>query len=333
MIILSIESSCDETAAAVVDYHNNQFTVLSSIVSSQIEIHKPYGGVVPELAARNHVVNIMPVISQAIKQAGLSMKKIDRIAVTAGPGLVTSLIVGLQTAKTLAYAFDKPLVGVNHLLGHVYSPLVLNQKMDLPVISLIVSGGHTELIFLKNLNNLKKIGQTVDDAAGEAFDKVAALLNLSYPGGPIISQLAQQGDNKAYNFPRPMVDSGDFNFSFAGLKTAVLYTVKKIKRLDQKTKQNLAASFQQAVVDVLVAKTINAAKKNQAKTIALAGGVAANKLLRESLGNQARLNGLNFLTPPISFCTDNAVMIATAAVFAKPSNWQKIKADPNLEIK
>ena len=330
--ILAIETSCDETAAAVVKYQGGQFLVLSNIVSSQIDIHRPYGGVVPEVAARNHAINIIPVIDQAIKQAKISPKQIDRLAVTVGPGLITSLLVGVQTAKTLAAVWQKSLVPVNHLKGHIYSAWLANKPIKFPVLALIVSGGHTELVLLKDQTSLKKIGQTLDDAAGEAFDKVAALLGLGYPGGPEISRLAQKGNPAAFKLPRPMLNRPDFNFSFAGLKTAVLYTLKKLKVKNLETTADLAASFQQAVVEVLVHKIIAAAKKYQVKTVILSGGVAANQLLRQQLAIEAGRLKTDFFVPPIELCTDNAVIIAAAAVFSQPTPWQKIKVDPNLDI-
>ena len=332
-LILGIESSCDETSAAIIKVENNKFSILSNIISSQIKIHQQYGGVVPEVAARNHVINIIPVVQQALMKARVTPKEIGLLATTAGPGLITSLMVGLETSKTLAYTWQKPIVPVNHMKGHIYANWFNNKKISFPAIALIVSGGHTELILMKNKTNFKKIGQTVDDAAGEAFDKVAQLLNIGYPGGPIVSKLALDGDPKSFALPRPMIDNQNFNFSFSGLKTAVLYTVKKIKKLDDKIKADICASFQQAVVDVLTLKTIKAAKHYKAKTIILAGGVAANKLLRESLSGASEKEKINFSLPEIILCTDNAAMIAAAGYFGKPQPWQKIKVDPNLEIK
>jgi len=333
MIILGIESSCDETAAAVLKVTRGKFLILSNIVSSQIAIHRPYGGVVPELAARNHIKNILPVIDQALTEARMKPLAIDRIAATVGPGLITALLLGAQTAKVLASQWHKPIVGVNHLRGHLYSSWLENKIIKYPAIGLIVSGGHTELILIKNNKNFKKIGQTLDDAAGEAFDKVAQLLNLGYPGGPIISRLAESGNTQAFKFPRPMLDEPNFNFSFAGLKTAVLYTVKKLKTINPKLKADLCASFQQAAVEVLVKKTIKAAKYHKAKTIMLTGGVAANLWLRNQLTQAARQAKVDCIIPPIKFCTDNAAMIAAAGYFDKVTPWQKLKVDPNLEIR
>ena len=331
-IILGIETSCDETAAAVISHQNGKFKILSNVVSSQINIHKKYGGVVPEVAARKHVENIVPVLTQALDDAKIKPAKLDTIAVTTGPGLITSLLVGIETAKTLAYAWRKPIVPINHLKAHLYANWLENKTIKFPAMALIVSGGHTELIYLKNKTSLKKIGQTVDDAAGEAFDKVAQLLNLGYPGGPIVSKLAKQGRADAFKFPRPMIATNDYNFSFSGLKTAVLYTKQKLPAINGKQKADLCASFQQAVVDTLIAKTVKAAKQYKVKTIMLSGGVAANELLRTNLAAAASELGVAFFKPAQNLCTDNAAMIATAAIFSKPLPWQKLRVNPNLEI-
>ncbi len=336
IIILGIETSCDETAAALVKVEGGKFKILSNVVSSQIKIHQKFGGVVPEVAARNHIINIIPVINQALTEAKIKPEKIDRIAVTNGPGLITSLLIGVETAKTLAYAWQKPIYSINHLKAHLYANWLENRSIKFPAIALIVSGGHTELIFLNRKRDsriaLKKIGQTVDDAAGEAFDKVAQLLKIGYPGGPIISKLAKEGNPKTFDFPRPMIKDDNYNFSFSGLKTSVLYTVKKLKKINQQTIADLCASFQQAAVDVLVTKTIKAAQDYKAKTVMLSGGVAANSLLRENLKLKAESLKLNFLMPEIHLCTDNAAMIAAAGYFTRPVAWQKLKVDPNLEI-
>ena len=341
MIILGIETSCDETAAAIVEAKRpptrraragGRFIIRSNVVSSQIAIHRPYGGVVPELAARDHIKHIIPVISRALAAAKVAPRRIDRIAVTTGPGLITSLLVGSQTAKTLAYLWHKPIVSVNHLRAHLYAAWLGERPVRFPALGLIVSGGHTELILLHDSRRFKKIGQTIDDAAGEAFDKVAALLGLSYPGGPAVAASAKQGDAAAFTFPRPMMKSPDFNFSFAGLKTAVLYQAKKLKKIDRQLSADLCASFQQAVVDVLVSKTVAAAKRFKVKTVILSGGVAANRLLRSQMGGATRGAGIAFVVPDFKFCTDNAVMIAVAGFFGKPTPWQKVEVDPNWEI-
>jgi N6-L-threonylcarbamoyladenine synthase len=335
MIILGIETSCDETAAAVIQGKGDKIRVLSNVVSSQIEIHKKYGGVVPEVAARNHIINIIPVIDEALEKAKIKPRQIDRLAVTTGPGLITSLMVGVETAKALAFAWQKPIVSVNHLKAHLYANWLENQPVKYPALCLIVSGGHTELILVAAPNKFKKVGQTVDDAAGEAFDKVAQLLGIGYPGGPNVSKYALDGDPKAFAFSRPMINSGDFNFSFSGLKTSVLYTLKKIPRRQansRKLKADMCASFQQAAVDVLAAKTIKAALYYKVRTVMLSGGVAANTLLRETAREKAEKSGLAFMMPPIKYCTDNAAMIAQAGYFEKPVVWQKLNVDPNLSI-
>lgn len=332
MIILAIESSCDETAAAVLKTDRKKFDLLGNAVWSQINIHKKFGGVVPEVAARNHVKKIIPIVDQALREAKIKPAQLDALAVTAGPGLITSLIVGVQTAKTLAYAWRKPLIGVNHIKAHLYANWLNNEPLKFPALGLIVSGGHTELIVMKNETSLKKVGATVDDAAGEAFDKTAQLLKLGYPGGPIVSERARNGNSAAFDFPRPMIDSNNFNFSFSGLKTAVLYTVKKLGQLSDQTINDICASFEQAVVDTLVAKTIRAAEQYQAKTIILAGGVAANKKLRATLEKTAAANNFKFSRPQINYCTDNAAMIAAAAAFTKETKLENINANPGWEI-
>ncbi len=341
MIILGIETSCDETSASLIDFTEKKRLILSNIVSSQIDIHKEYGGVVPEIAAREHVKNINVVLSACLEEAKIKPEKIDLIAVTSGPGLITSLIIGVETAKALSLAWKKPLLAVNHMYAHLAANF-LNPKITFPAIALIVSGGHTELILLKNHSSMKKIGQTVDDAAGEAFDKVAKLLGLGYPGGPIVSKEALNFDSsnpQSITLPRPMIDSHNFNFSFSGLKTAVLYKVNKMKSEEIKKKTSeICFEFQEAAVEVLTHKTIKAAKQFQAKTVLLAGGVAANRRLRSELENKAKENGLNFLVPEFQYCTDNAAMIAIAGYYlsknkkVKLDNWKKFKADPGWEL-
>lgn len=341
MKIFSIETSCDETSAAIVGVSRGKVEILSNVVSSQIEIHKKYGGVVPEVAARHHVKNILPVIDEAFAKAKVKPAQIDFISVTAGPGLITSLMVGVETAKTLSYVWRKPLLAVNHMYAHIAANFI--EPIKFPALALIVSGGHTELILLKSHQRFEKIGQTIDDAAGEAFDKVAKLLDLGYPGGPIVSAQAEKfqesGLESDLELPRPMVTSPNFNFSFSGLKTAVLYKVNKMKPAEKKKRTpEICFEFQEAVVDVLSKKTAKAAKKFGAKTIMLAGGVAANKALRQRMGKVADDLEINFLTPPFSLCTDNAGMIAVASHFLlqkkKPqlNGWKKIKANPNWEL-
>lgn len=339
--ILALETSCDETAAAVLEGNlktKPQFRILSSVVKTQIDIHRKTGGVVPEVAARAHMQNVLPVTAKALKDAGLNLTDIDYIAVTSGPGLVVSLVVGTEFAKGLALAADKPLLPTNHMCGHLYSSFAqAPDRVKFPVLSVIVSGGHTMLIVMKDFKNYKVIGNTVDDAVGEAFDKVARLLNLPYPGGPEISKLAEQGKTDV-RFPRPMIHENNFDFSFSGLKTAVLYHLDKLKgKVAKQTKADIAMSFEKAAVDVLATKALKACKKYRCKSISLAGGVAANKTLREALAQLAKENGLGFNVPEMNLCTDNAQMIAIAAYFdlyngKKPMPVGKVKADPAWEL-
>lgn len=329
MKILSIETSCDETAAAVIENGH----ILANVVASQINIHKKTGGVVPEVASRAHVEKIIPVIDEALDTAKTKLDDIDAIAVTTGPGLVGSLLVGVEAAKTLAYAINKPIIPINHLEGHIYANWI-NYEPKLPAVALTVSGGHTSLIYIKKINELKVIGETLDDAAGEAYDKVAQILGLGYPGGPAIDQACLKDKSKIkIDLPRPMLDRNDFSFS--GLKTAVLYKVMKLK-LDAKTKNQVANEFQKAMVETLVSKTIETAKKRKAKTVLLSGGVAANKFLRSELEKVARDNGFEFHVPEFQYCTDNAAMIARAAEIKlqnkKPRDWSQIEANANLGL-
>ncbi len=359
MIILGIETSCDETAAAILEYNylNRHFEILSNVISSQISIHRKYGGIIPELAARAHIKNIVPVIKTALK--GIKNKnllhpekKIDLIAATYGPGLVTSLLVGVETAKTLSYLWKKPLIAINHLQGHLNANFLETDKIPFPTISLIVSGGHTELGLIKKQGHYQKIGQTRDDAAGECFDKIAKLLNLGYPGGPIIAECAQQWKSRNADFdfkihlPRPMANSRDFDFSFSGLKTAVLYLAKKNKKMlkNRFFVQNICAESQQAIIDVLIKKTLKAAKQYKVKSILLSGGVAANQSLREQLELAThQIPQIKFFVPNKILCTDNAVMVAITGCLKYQNlnlnqrkklkeNWKKIKAEPNLSI-
>ena len=342
MLILGIETSCDETAVSLLNFQkNNHAVLLASAVSSQIKIHQKYGGVVPEVAAREHLASILPTIDFALAKARVRPDKIDVIAVTAGPGLITSLMVGVETAKVLAYAWQKQVIGLNHIEGHIYANLFINgrlAKIDFPALCLVVSGGHTELIYMKNHGDYQLIGRTLDDAAGEAFDKVAKLLNLGYPGGPLIEKMAQNGDPKAFDFPRPMLNQKNYNFSFAGLKTSVLYLVKKEFRNKKIPLADLLASFQQAAVDVLTEKTIRAVSELNVKIVMMAGGVAANQKLRQTMETKLKNSSpkVKFLKPNIQFCTDNATMIALAGYFHamkhESTPWQKLKADPNWEL-
>ena len=319
MKILAIETSCDETSAAVV---KNGKEILSNVIASQVEFHKKYGGIVPELASRKHIEVIAAVVSQALADAKTPLKKIDAVAATFGPGLVGALIVGLNYAKAIAYALKKPFIPVNHIEGHIYanflnsppfSPSLTKRGgwgVSFPFVCLVVSGGHTQLILMKDHGKYETLGRTRDDAAGEAFDKVARFLEIGYPGGPVIDEMSKKGDPKAINFPRAMMDEG-YDFSFSGLKTAVVNYVKKNGM--PKKLPDLVASFQQAAVDILVEKTIRAAKNKKVKWIALAGGVSANSRLRKDLDNRAKEEGFKISIPPLNLCTDNAAMIGSAA--------------------
>ena len=313
--LLSLETSCDETAAAVIE---NGRALISSVVASQMELHARYGGVYPEVASRQHVLAIVPVIEQALAQAHFTLDDMDAIAVTRGPGLAGSLVVGLNAAKGLALGAGLPLVGVNHLEGHIYSAWVYEAgetpppAPQFPLLALLASGGHTELNLMTDHLTYQRLGSTLDDAAGEAFDKVARLLGLPYPGGPSIQQAAEEGDATRFKFPRARLE-GTWDFSFSGLKTAVLYEAKKIEKSGRPLPiPDLAASFQAAVVDVLVSKTLAAAREFGAKEILVAGGVSANRVLRQAFKSQTEFP-IN--TPRISLCTDNAAMIGAAGYF------------------
>lgn len=339
--VLGIETSCDETAAAIVEYNRGRFVVRSNVVYSQVKTHAKTGGVVPEVAAREHCVKITPVIDRTVRAADVRRGEVDAIAVTAGPGLITALTVGVEAGRTLAYLWNKPLIPVNHIEAHVASNWLSNQPINFPALCLVVSGGHTELLLMKNRGRYRCIGRTLDDAAGEAFDKVAKLLELGYPGGPRISELAQKGNPTRYTFPRPMLASADLNFSFAGIKTAVLYLVHGIPGGKQQQrpirKADVAASFQRAVVDVLTAKTVTAAKRFRCRSVLLAGGVAANSELRRQLETEVRrhLPRASYHQPALAYCTDNAAMIAARGAFSfaikKHWPWEAVQADPNWE--
>lgn len=316
--ILGIETSCDETAAAVVADGN---IIKSSVVASQAKLHEKYGGVVPEVASRAHIENIYPVVSGAVEESGVSLKDIDAIAVANQPGLTVALIVGVTAAKTLALALDKPLIAINHVHAHLQAAMLNAESIDLPAVALVVSGGHTNLYDCQSPLDLTLLGSTIDDAAGEAFDKVATILHLPYPGGPSIEKAAKNGNPKAINFPRSMMGKESLDFSFSGLKTAVLYhcqgqDMKAPSTVDSMSEQqiaDIAASFQAAVTDVLLAKCKRAADKIQAKTVLLGGGVAANSALRDGLTDMCENENLKLLIAPKKLCTDNAVMVASLA--------------------
>ncbi len=309
--ILAIETSCDETAAAVV---LDGVEVLSNIISSQVDVHRKFGGVVPEVASRKHLELINHVIKEALDQARLDFGDLDAVAVTHGPGLVGALLVGVAAAKAIAFALDIPLIAVNHLEGHIYANFLVRPDLAFPLICLVVSGGHTDLVLVLHHGDYRLLGSTRDDAAGEAFDKVARVLELGYPGGPVIERLAREGNEEAVDFPRASLDGLDFSFS--GLKTAVIQYLHRCRRKGEEiNRADVAASFQKAVVDVLVDKTMEAARAYNCPTIILAGGVAANGRLRAALASRARREGREVFYPPPVFCTDNAAMIGCAAYY------------------
>lgn len=311
-LTLGIETSCDETSAAIVQ---NGTTILSNVISSQVPIHRRFGGVVPEIASRQHVEAIVPVVAEALTEAGVSLADLHSIAVTAGPGLVGALLVGLSYGKALAYGLHLPLLGVHHLEGHIYANF-LAHAVRFPILCLVVSGGHTDLILMRGHGQYQLLGQTRDDAAGEAFDKVARALGLPYPGGPEIDRQALQGNAQAYALPRAWLEDGSLDFSFSGLKSAVLNLLNQAGRRGETISvPDLAASFQSAVVDVLVQKTLQAARVQGVTEVYLAGGVSANRQLRQSLIQAAEPAGLTVGFPPLPLCTDNAAMIASAGYF------------------
>jgi N6-L-threonylcarbamoyladenine synthase len=306
--ILGIETSCDDTCASVV---RNGLEVLSNVVSSQDEIHRKYGGIVPEIASRKHIEVIDIVLKEALERAGIGIENLDAVSVTNRPGLIGSLLVGVGAAKAICYAKSRPLIAANHLEAHIYSNLLENPDIKGKFIALIVSGGHTSLYFVDGSWNVREIGHTVDDAAGEAFDKIARYLGLGYPGGPVIEKLSGKGDPVYIDLPRPMIGSRDFNFSFSGLKTALIYRTKKEPGLlAEKNIPGLAASFQKSIVDVLTEKTIGACRRFNVSRALVSGGVAANSRLREELKRKAGKNNIKIIIPPVRLCTDNAAMVA-----------------------
>ena len=330
--ILAIESSCDETSAAVVV---NGREVLSNVIASQISTHEKYGGVVPEVASRMHIEAVSGVVEEALLEANITLDKIDAIGVTYGPGLVGALLVGLQFAKGLAFSSKKPLVGVNHIEGHICANYIQHKDLKPPFVSLVVSGGHTFIVHVKDYGKYEVIGQTRDDAAGEAYDKVARALGLGYPGGPIIDKLAKQGNKHAIEFPRAFLDDS-YDFSFSGLKSAVLNYLNAQKMKKQEiVVEDVAASFQEAVVEVLATKAVHAAEEKGYKTIALSGGVAANSALRDKITKMAGEKGIEIKFPSIELCTDNAAMIGCAGyhnfINGKIDDMS-LNAVPNLKI-
>jgi N6-L-threonylcarbamoyladenine synthase len=308
MRVLGIETSCDETAAAVYD---GEAGLRSHCLYSQVQLHAPYGGVVPELASRDHVRKLLPLIDQALRESGLAPEQIDGVAYTAGPGLVGALLVGASVARSLAFAWDRPAVGVHHLEGHLLAPMLESAAPEFPFLALLVSGGHTLLAEVRSLGEYEIIGSSVDDAAGEAFDKTAKLLGLPYPGGPALAQIAEQGRAGRFKLPRPMLDRPGLEFSFSGLKTAVVVATRGLQ-LDEQTRADVACEFQQAVVDTLLAKCARALQQTDLKTLVVAGGVGANRRLRTALAALGDRLGVRVLYPRPEFCTDNAAMIAYA---------------------
>lgn len=332
-LIMAIETSCDETSVAIVRDGTN---IMANIISSQIDIHKKFGGVVPEVASRKHLELINTVIQEALDTAGVGFKDLDAVAVTHGPGLVGALLVGLSAAKAIAFALDIPLIAVNHLEGHIYANFLENPNIEFPLTCLVVSGGHTDLLNMYGHGNYQVVGRTRDDAAGEAFDKIARCLGLGYPGGPAIDKLAAEGDGNAIPLPKAYLENGSFDFSFSGLKSSVINYLHNSKQKGEDINAaDLAASFQQAVIEVLVDKTIQAAEVYSSKVVMLAGGVAANSSLRLNMKKAAIDRKIKLLYPPAILCTDNAAMIACAAYyhylrgdFAQLS----LNASPNLDL-
>jgi N6-L-threonylcarbamoyladenine synthase len=330
-LIMGIETSCDETAIAIV---KNGREILANVVASQIESHKRFGGVVPEIASRHHVEQITLVLEEALAQANVDIKDLDAIAVTEGPGLVGALLIGVNAAKALAFANGIPLIGVHHIAGHIYANRLVTE-MNFPLLSLVVSGGHTELVYMKEHGHFEVIGETRDDAAGEAYDKVARTLHLPYPGGPHIDRLAHEG-KATIDLPRAWLEEGSYDFSFSGLKSAVINVVHNAQqRGEEIVPEELAASFQESVIDVLVTKTHRAVKEYGVKQVLLAGGVAANKGLRQKLSTDFADSDVEIVIPPLSLCTDNAAMIAAAgSVLYEKGQWADLtlNGNPGLEI-
>jgi N6-L-threonylcarbamoyladenine synthase len=331
--ILAIESSCDETSAAIVV---NGRQVLSNIISSQIDIHTKFGGVVPEVASRKHIEVISKVVEEALDKANVTFEDLDAIGVTYGPGLVGALLVGLQYAKSLAYALDKPLIGVNHIEGHICANFIEHQELKPPFVCLVVSGGHTFVVYMKDFGDFEVIGKTRDDAAGEAYDKVARAIGLGYPGGPKIDKISKEGNEDAIKFPRANFHDDSLDFSFSGLKSAVLNYLNKMEMTKQEiNRADVAASFQKALVSVLVDNAIKTCKMRNVSKIAVAGGVASNSKLRETLIEEGRKNGIEVLFPSPILCTDNAAMIGSAAYFeflkGNTTNLS-LNAIPNLKL-
>ncbi|WP_371829276.1 tRNA (adenosine(37)-N6)-threonylcarbamoyltransferase complex transferase subunit TsaD [Natranaerovirga hydrolytica] len=332
-LILAIETSCDETSAAVVEEGKE---ILSNIISSQIDLHKLYGGVVPEIASRKHIEKINYVIEEALEKADKKLEDMDAIAVTYGPGLVGALLVGVASAKAIAYGLNKPLVGVHHIEGHINANYIENKDLKPPFMCLVVSGGHSHLVLVKDYGTYEIIGKTRDDAVGEAFDKVARAIGLGYPGGPKIDKLAQEGNAKAIDFPRSYLEEGSYDFSFSGIKSAVLNYLNQCKMKELSINvADISASFQDSVVEVLVNKAIQATKDYKMDQLALAGGVAANSHLRKKLAQTCKENNIKMYYPSLEYCTDNAAMIGVAAYYDYKKGVRhsyNLNAVPNLKI-
>lgn len=333
IIILGIESSCDETSAAVVV---NGREVLSNVIATQVKLHAEYGGVVPELASRKHVEAVIPVVDKACKEANIKLEDVDAIAVTYGPGLVGALLVGLSAAKAMAFALGKPLIGVNHIDGHICANYIANKELEPPFICLVASGGHSHVVNVVDYRKTVVLGRTRDDAAGEAFDKIARVLGLGYPGGPMVEKKAAEGNAEAFHFPRVKFKDSPYDFSFSGLKTAVINTVHQFEQKNEAVPvEDICASFQKAAVDVLVDNTMEAVLETKSDKVCLAGGVAANTFLRESLGKACLKAGKKFYYPPLKLCTDNAAMIACSGYFSFIENDfapEDLNAIPGLKL-
>jgi N6-L-threonylcarbamoyladenine synthase len=332
VIVLGIETSCDETGVAVVEDNR----VRANVLASQTDLHARFGGVVPELAARQHMVSLNILLTQALSDAGLGLRDIEGVAVTTGPGLIGALLVGVASAKALASVLDVPLIGVNHLEGHVEAAFLERPDLTTPLMALIVSGGHTMITLVPERGRFEILGQTIDDAAGEAFDKIARYIGLGFPGGPEIDRLATQGNPDAYRFPRAKINDDDYDFSYSGLKTAVIRWIRERQDAgDEIDAADLAASFQEAVVDVQVAKTMRAAEEHAVKTVVIAGGVAANSRLRERMRAEGELRGIEVVSPSLLLCTDNGAMIAAAGLRRLAAGERTpldVSASPNLSL-
>ena len=334
-LILGFESSCDETGVALVRVPDDGGvpTLLSHALHSQIEMHRAYGGVVPELASRDHIRRVLPLTEQVLKESGQSLADVDVVAFTRGPGLAGALLVGAGVACSMAAALDRPVLGVHHLEGHLLSPFLSADPPEFPFVALLVSGGHTQLMRVDGVGEYEILGETIDDAAGEAFDKSAKLMGLPYPGGPVLSKLAEGGDPKAFKLPRPLLHSGDLDFSFAGLKTAVLTQAKKLGDELESRKADLAASTQAAIVEVLLKKTLAALDQTGMKRVVVAGGVGANKLLREQLNAACAKRQVRVHYPELHLCTDNGAMIAMAAAMRLQAGREQANRDYAFDVK